>query len=255
MKRRQFITACLSILTFPLQALAALWNKPAFEAESLANASQALQHGDMQVSDQISILAPEKAENGAVVQIEVKSSIAHTEAIAIFVPGNPTPLIANIMLQPAVLPHLVTRIKMAETSNVQVVVKAGQRYYTSSRKVVVLEDGCGGEDAEAKFETSIKMRAKLVGEKTELKAIIVHPMTTGRAKDAKGQWMPAHFIQTMQFSLNGSPVIEAHLGTGIAKNPYFTFYLANATPGQTVALQWQDNQGYNGQGQVTVSVT
>lgn len=253
MKRRHFIKAFLVGLTLPLQALAAIWNKPAFEAEALSTAEQALQIGTEEHSDQIRIIAPDKAENGAVVQVEINCNIPNTEAIALLVQGNPTPLIANFMLHPTVKPHLVTRIKMAATSDVKVIVKAGQRYYTNSRNVVVLEDGCGGGEADAKFETSIKMRAKWVGELTELKAIIVHPMTTGRAKDAKGQPVPAHFIQTLQMSLNGQPIIEAHLGTGIAKNPYFTFYLNKASIGQAIELKWQDNQANQGEGKVTVS--
>lgn len=254
MKRRHFIKAFLAGLTLPLQALAALWNKPAFEAEALPNAVQALQINAEEHSDQISIIAPEKAENGAVVQVEIQSNLANTEAIALFVEGNPTPLIANFMLHTTVKPRLVTRIKMAATSDVKVIAKVGQRYYTNSKKVVVLEDGCGGGDIEGKFETSIKMRAKIVDALTELKAIIVHPMSTGRAKGDKGNIIPAHFIQTMQVSLNGLPIIEAQLGTGIAKNPYFTFYLEKASAGQTVELKWQDNQAYQGEGKVSVSV-
>jgi sulfur-oxidizing protein SoxY len=37
----------------------------------------------------------------------------------------------------------VTRIKMAETSDIKVVVKAGSQYFTYSKNVVVLENGCG----------------------------------------------------------------------------------------------------------------
>lgn len=254
MNRRYFVKALLALWMVPIQAAAAIWNKLAFEAENLPTATEALQLGAEEHSDLITIIAPDKAENGAVVQVEIKSQIPHTEAIALFVERNPTPLIANFMLHASVKPHLATRIKMAETSNLKVVVKAGSRYYTHHKKVVVLEDGCGGGEADTKFETSIKMRAKQVDAYTELKAIIVHPMSTGRAKNDQGAIVPAHFIQTMQLTLNGLPVIEAQLGTGIAKNPYFTFYLASASLGQVIELTWQDNQGLNSQGKVAVSV-
>jgi thiosulfate oxidation carrier complex protein SoxZ len=78
-------------------------------------------------------------------------------------------------------------------------------------------------------------------------------MSTGRGKNDKGDTVPAHFIQVMNATLNGKPLLEAHLGTGIAKNPYFTFYVTDAKVGDAIAVHWQDNQSYSGQGNVVVS--
>lgn len=255
MKRRHFLQGLLGVLLLPLQALATAWNKSAFDAQALNVAMEALGITDAAPSLAIDIVAPDKAENGAVVQVEVTSRIPNTEEILLLVAQNPTPLIARFVLQAGMQPRMITRIKMADTSDVQVVVKAGNRYYTHSKQVVVLEDGCGGSASEAAFESSMKMRAKLVNDVTEFKVIIVHPMSTGRAKNDRGVIIPAHFIQVMQMLLNGKPLLEAHLSTAIAKNPYFTFYVANAQLGDQAEVRWQDNQGYTGQGNVTVSVS
>ena len=143
MQRRDFLLGALSaILLAPFTALAAIWNKSAFEAVKLDEASNALAINDEIKSDLIHIMAPERAENGAIVQVEVKSDIAGTEAIAILVEKNPTPLIANFMFSNGAEPFVVTRIKMAEDSDIKVVVKAGNQYFTNSRHVVVLENGC-----------------------------------------------------------------------------------------------------------------
>jgi sulfur-oxidizing protein SoxY len=143
MQRRHFIFGLLgTILLAPLNALAAIWNKPAFEAVKLEDASSALAIEHEAPSDLIHIKAPERAENGAIVQIEVRSDIKDTEAIAILVNKNPTPLIANFMFSNGAEPFVITRIKMAETSDVKVVVKAGNQYFTNSRNVEVLENGC-----------------------------------------------------------------------------------------------------------------
>ncbi len=143
MQRRDFLLGVLSaILLAPFTALAAIWNKAAFEAVKLDEASKALAIDDEIKSDLIHIVAPERAENGAIVQVEVKSDIAGTEAIAILVEKNPTPLIANFMFSNGAEPFVVTRIKMAEDSDIKVIVKAGDQYFTSSRHVVVLENGC-----------------------------------------------------------------------------------------------------------------
>lgn len=143
MQRRHFLLGLFSaILLAPLAAIAAVWNRAAFEAVKLDDASQALAINGELKSDLIHITAPERAENGAIVQVEVKSDIAGTEAIAILVEKNPTPLIANFMFSNGAEPFVVTRIKMAEDSDIKVVVKAGDQYFTNSRHVVVLENGC-----------------------------------------------------------------------------------------------------------------
>lgn len=143
MQRRNFLLGLLSaIILAPINALAAIWNKAAFEAVKLDDASKILDINGETVSQQIQITAPDRAENGAIVQVEVQSNIANTEAIAILVEKNPTPLIANFMFSNGAEPFVVTRIKMAETSDIKVVVKAGDQYFTNSRNVVVLENGC-----------------------------------------------------------------------------------------------------------------
>jgi sulfur-oxidizing protein SoxY len=131
-----------AILWAPIQALAAVWNKAAFEATTSAEAVKGLQVVQEIASKDIEIVAPDFAENGAVVQVEVRIRIANTEAIAILVDKNPTPLIANFMFANGAEPAVVTRIKMAKTSNVQVIVKVGEQYFTASKMVEVSLSGC-----------------------------------------------------------------------------------------------------------------
>jgi sulfur-oxidizing protein SoxY len=143
-QRRDFLLGLFSsIILAPINALAALWNKPAFEATQLADATKHLTIDAEIISRDIEIIAPERAESGAVVPVEVISNIANTEAIAILVEKNPTPLIANFMFSNGAEPYVVTRIKMAETSEIKVIVKAGNQYFTQVKSVVVLENGCG----------------------------------------------------------------------------------------------------------------
>ncbi|MEQ1600009.1 MAG: thiosulfate oxidation carrier protein SoxY [Methylotenera sp.] len=147
MLRREFlgvIEACLgAALLLPFRAIAAAWNKAAFEAIKLEDAAKNLAINGENLSKDIEIIAPDKAENGAIVQLEVLSLIPNTEAIAIFVEKNPTALIGNFMFANGALPQIVTRIKMAETSDIKIIVKTGEQYFTASKNVVVLENGCG----------------------------------------------------------------------------------------------------------------
>lgn len=155
MQRREFLTILTGALAamLPINALAELlnqtWNKAAFEATKLDEAIKGLNIStetpskDIEPSKNIEIVAPDRAENGAVVQIEITSNITNTESITVLVEHNPTPLIGTFSFSNGALPFVITRIKMAEDSDLKVIVKAGSQYFTASKKVVVLENGCG----------------------------------------------------------------------------------------------------------------
>jgi len=147
MQRRKFLSLLLGgaslLLLLPVNAWAALWNKAAFETTKLNEASKNLAIHDEITSLDIQIIAPDRAENGAIVQVEVKSNITNTETMSIFVEKNPTPLIAHFKFSHGAEPFIITRIKMADTSDIKVVVKAGNQYFTHSKNVIVLENGCG----------------------------------------------------------------------------------------------------------------
>ena len=146
MQRRHFLSVFLGLATLlisPINAMAATWNKRAFEATKFSNAASDLAISNELPSKDIDINTPDRAENGAIVQVEINSRIPNTESIAIFVEHNPTTLIGHFTFSNGALPQLVTRIKMAETSDVKIVVKAGGQYFTAAKNVVVLENGCG----------------------------------------------------------------------------------------------------------------
>lgn len=151
MQRRNFLSlilgATMALLCLPINALAAVWNRAAFETNKVDEAIKSLGVAAETTSQDILITAPEKAENGAIVQIEVKSNLANTESISILVEKNPTPLIAHFKFSQTgdviAEPFVVTRIKMAETSDVKVIVKAGEHYFANTKNIIVLENGCG----------------------------------------------------------------------------------------------------------------
>lgn len=100
---------------------------------------------------------------------------------------------------------------------------------------------------------TMKMRARLKDGVTEVKVLIGHPMETGRRKNDFGDVIPANFIQLVSASLNGKPLLDAQWGTGISKNPYLTFHLNKAKVGDIVQVNWTDNQGKTGSGEIAVT--
>ena len=128
----------------PTQVLAAEWNKAAFEAKSVSDALKGMGASAPADSKDILIKAPDIAENGAVVPVEVTSKIAGTQSIAIMAEKNANPLVANFNLSNGAEGYVSTRIKMGQTSLIRAVVKAGGKTYTAAKEVKVTIGGCGG---------------------------------------------------------------------------------------------------------------
>jgi len=120
------------------------WNKDAFESHALADARKALGAEAAQSGEIAFVQTPEIAENGAVVPIGVTSSIPGTDSIAILIEKNPNPLAAVFDIPAGTEAAITTRVKMAQTSNVYALARAGGRYYVATKEIKVTLGGCGG---------------------------------------------------------------------------------------------------------------
>lgn len=122
----------------------AAWNKAAFESKDMDAALAAVGAGKPAESADISITAPDIAENGAVVPVGVVSKLPKTEYIAIMIEKNPAMLAASFTLPEGTAADVQTRVKMGQTSNVFAVVKADGKFYMAKKEVKVTLGGCGG---------------------------------------------------------------------------------------------------------------
>lgn len=131
-------------LVKPGDAWAQAWNKGAFETKSFAEAIKSLGGSAPTPSANIVINAPDIAENGAVVPIGASSKIPNTQMIAYLIEKNPSTVTAVFDLPAGTLPEVQTRVKMGQTSQVMVLVKADNKFYTAQKEIKVTVGGCGG---------------------------------------------------------------------------------------------------------------
>jgi len=124
------------------QAFAA-WNKPGFESKGVTDVMKSLGASSAVESRDIVITAPDIAENGAVVPIEVVSRIPKTQSISIVAEKNPFPLAATADFANGAEPYAYVRIKMGQTSNVRAVVKADGKFFMAVKEVKITVGGCG----------------------------------------------------------------------------------------------------------------
>ena len=91
---------------------------------------------------------------------------------------------------------------------------------------------------------SIKMRISKNADEVTVKALIKHPMETGRRVDPEsGETIAAHFIQTVIAEYEGRKVFTAYWGTGVSQNPFISFKFKGGEKSKAVKLSWFDNKG------------
>jgi sulfur-oxidizing protein SoxY len=153
MQRRNFIKSGLA--TAPWIAMAAtglqsktamaVWPSAAFHLEDLSEAERLL-FADTPVedSDRIAVTAPDIAENGRVVPVQVVIDLPDPKTLTLLSDGNPFPLLARARLTPDVEPTLSIRVKLGQSANLIALVEADGRLYRATRAVKVTSGGCGG---------------------------------------------------------------------------------------------------------------
>ena len=137
--------ALATLIAAPRVLLAAVWPEQAFQSTAAAEALTGLFGTDQTTpSDKVTLGVPTIAENGAVVPVEVSTTLENVESISIVVAGNPRPLAASFELTGNVMPEISSRIKMGQTSDVMAVVKTDTGLFSTSKEVKVTIGGCGG---------------------------------------------------------------------------------------------------------------
>ncbi len=124
------------------QAMAAV-DRAAFDVKTLDDALKAI-GGKPATSDQVSVIAPDIAENGAVVPVGATSNIPNTTEIYLIVEKNPTPLAAGFEIPSGTEASVQTRLKMGQSTNVIAVVKADGKLFSATKETKVTLGGCGG---------------------------------------------------------------------------------------------------------------
>lgn len=114
----------------------------AFLAKEIPEAlREAFGSADIGPSDKIEIEAPHIASDANMVPVRIRSGFVNTESISLVVAGNESPFTAVFKLYES-QNFVSTRIRMAETSDLLVIVKADGVLHTSTRPIRVGRNSC-----------------------------------------------------------------------------------------------------------------
>jgi sulfur-oxidizing protein SoxY len=148
MRRRVFVgrlgvAAAACVLT-PLR-VQANWSPRAFESATMDAALTAtFGRSDTVTALEIELKLPTTAHLGDLVPVMVQTHLPNVSRMALLVHENPQPLAALFEFGPSTLAEVAARIRLAQSSEVSVVVESDGQLFRNAQPVQVVLGGCGG---------------------------------------------------------------------------------------------------------------
>jgi sulfur-oxidizing protein SoxY len=135
----------LGLLPWPRTAGAQVYNNAAFDAKTMRDLSKALDAQAPVESSDITVIAPEIAENGALVPVGASTTLPGVRRVLLLVENNPSMLSAMFEVTDDIEANFSTRLKMGQSSRVYAVaMMADGRTLYAAKDVKVTIGGCGG---------------------------------------------------------------------------------------------------------------
>jgi sulfur-oxidizing protein SoxY len=205
----------------------------------------------------VRLTAPTRAASGD--QVPFAFSIDHPmtaaqyiKSVTLIVDENPVPLTAVFHFSPeSGKAEVSTRIRFESDSPVHVVAESNDGKLYVNAVSVKASGGCGGPvsgNDTAALAAAGKMKIVLDGPfrqggVNKARLLIKHPMYTGLQRDLSTHgFRPAFFIDKVDVSYNGKPVLTADTAIGISEDPFVQFGFVADRPG-TLQVTARDNEG------------
>ena len=208
-------------------------------------------------ADFMQITAPERAYDAAVVPITIDFDLAKMQGIAVktmtvLVEKNPAP-VAAVFHYPddAVNPSIGTRVRVNEYTNIRAVAEAADGRLFQAAVFVKAAGGCSAPaskdvaDAKAHLgDLKLKVpKEAAAGTPAKLELLIRHPNFTGMQMDQVTRYyIPADFVQTVNITHDGKPVLTIDGNISLSENPAFDFWLKPKTQG-VLRVDAEDSNG------------
>lgn len=215
----------------PDPAASATWQK--VRADLFADAAIAMDDGV------VSLEAPARAQDGAVVPIAIHAGFAQTRARSIdrlwlVIDNNPSPIAAVFRFTPASgRADIETRVRIEQYTHVRAIAATSDGAMHMAVRYVKASGGCSAPAAAdpagaraALGRMRLSADAAPAGEPMPVRLLISHPNESGLAMDQVTRtYAPAHFVRTLEVRQGGDLVLSADLDFAISENPYFRFYV------------------------------
>ena len=198
----------------------------------------------------VSLDAPYRAEDPAIVPLKVSAKIPQTQdkyikKIWLFVDKNPLPFVGEFEFFPeSGKADLALRIRVNTYSNVRAIAETNDGKLTMTKKFVKASGGCSapvGADLDEALKRQGKVKFRLdegvqTGQPALTQLMISHPNLTGMQMDQMTRFIrKSNFIDQLKVSFNGKPVLNAKIDIAISADPNFRFYFVPDKAGELKA--------------------
>lgn len=198
----------------------------------------------------ISLEAPYRAEDPAIVPIKVSSKIPqekerYIKKIWLFVDKNPLPFVGEFEFFPeSGKADLAMRIRVNTYSNIRAVAETNDGKLSMTKKFVKASGGCSapvGADLDEALKRQGKVKFRLdegvkTGQPAQTQLMISHPNLTGMQMDQMTRFIrKSNFIDQLKVSFNNKPVMNAKIDIAISADPNFRFYFVPDRAGELKA--------------------
>ena len=204
--------------------------------------------------DVISLEAPTRAEDAAIVPIAIKTRLSQSAArridkVYLIIDNNPSPISAIFQFTPlSGRADIETRVRIDEYTHVRAIAETNDGKLYMSTRFLKAAGGCSappGKDAQSALATLGRMKFRVEAtpgasstarEPVLAQLMISHPNNSGLAMDQVSRlFTPAHFVRTVKISYAGQPVMSADVDFSISENPNFRFYFVPTGEGELKA--------------------
>lgn len=119
-----------------------------------------LRNARPETSPAVDLQSPEIAVDGASITLTFQALLPDVDGLAVYIEGNPQPLAAAFHLAPNVLPEMKLMVRLAQSSNVSVVVRSKGQFYRNQKFVKVTRGGCSDsfEEAESRHRREVQQQ-------------------------------------------------------------------------------------------------
>jgi sulfur-oxidizing protein SoxY len=207
--------------------------------------------------DVVSLEAPDRADNAAIVPIAIRSRLTPDESrvirtIWLVVDKNPGPLVGTFHFTPRNgRADLDLRIRINEYTPVRAIAETDDGRLYMSRRFVKASGGCSAPasgDLEAAMARMGQMKIRTFddatpGQPTRVHLLISHPNLNGLQMDQlTGLYTPARFVKEVHVSFDGDEIFSAETSFAISENPSFEFYFVPSGNGEITAEAIDTNE-------------
>lgn len=218
--------------------------------------------------DTIEITAPYRAEDPALVPIQITSKFPQTQDhfirnITVIIDNNPVPFSASFDFTPqSGKADIATRMRFNAYTHVRAIALTNDGKLHMAKAFVKASGGCSapiGTDAEAAKARMGKMKFKfdteraVMGQPNPIQLLISHPNITGMQMDQISRIVqPAHFVTEAKVTLDGQLILGVRGDIAISADPNFRFFF---TPNQAGELKVEIKDNLGNQFSATQAVT